>query len=222
MLFYPTQDLNGKVIIVPEPYMLLWHHHRALRRFNEDPQSNKDTKKHLQVLIDFLDSNAMDATEFRDVDASNDVSARIAYRNAWYLFRPGAWLLCRRSSLALSWMSIVESVRPARKGRARIKQEVMRVKYRFVRYNGSVFKWCAAFKSIKKDDWPGSLADAELVPVEYIGDQTELFTILRERGLTYWQLQGQHLRGLMRSQTEGSQEVSLLKHTLPSPAFLTA
>lgn len=215
VLFHPTQDLTGKTIIVPEPYMLLWHHHRALRRFNEDVQSDEDTKKHLQILINFLDSNSVDAAEFKGVDADGDRSARVAYRNAWYLYRPGAWLLCRRSSLALSWMSIVESIRPARMESNRSKKEEMRVSYRFVRYNGSLFKWCSASKLIRKEEWSGNIADAELVPVEYVKDQMELLASLREKGLRYWQLQGQHLKGLTGSRTGGSEEVSLLDKHAP-------
>ncbi|MDI1487539.1 MAG: hypothetical protein OHK93_006809 [Ramalina farinacea] len=138
VLFRP-QELSGKVIIIPEPYMLLWHHHRALRRFNEDPQSDKDTKKHLEVLINFLDSNSTDAAEFKSVDAFDDLSRRITYRNAWYLYRPG------------------------------------------------------------------SLADAALVPIEQLENYEELCASLKEKGLRYWQFQGQHLKGL-RGKTGESQE----------------
>ena len=207
VLFHPSQDLDGRVITIEEPYMMLWHHHRALRRFNEDPQSNQDTKKHLQVLIDFLDSNGMDAAEFKNVDACRNLTVRIAYRNAWYLYRPGAWLLCRRSSLVSTWLSIIESVRPARTGRTKDKKKTMRVKYRFIRYNGSVFKWYTASKMIKQDEWSGFLADAELVPFEYIEDQTRLFAGLRDRGQRYWQLQGQHLKGPTSSESGELQEV---------------
>lgn len=91
----------------------------------------------------------------------------------------------------------------------------MRISYRFIRYNGSLFEWCSAHKSIGKDEWSGNVADAEFVPVECIKDQSELFAILRERGLKYWDLQGQHLKGLTRSQTGESQEVSFLDKHAP-------
>ena len=91
----------------------------------------------------------------------------------------------------------------------------MCISYRFIRYNGSLFEWCLGHKFIGKDEWSGNLADAEFVPVERIEDQTELLATLRDRGLKYWDLQGQHLKGLMISQTGESQEVSSLDKDAP-------
>lgn len=208
VLFRP-QELSGKVIIIPEPYMLLWHHHRALRRFNEDPQSDKDTKKHLEVLINFLDSNSTDAAEFKSVDAFDDLSRRITYRNAWYLYRPGAWLFAQHAPPNRSWMAIVESVRPARQSRSPEEDADLYIRCHYLIYNGSIFRWALTHRSIKKTDWSGSLADAALVPIEQLENYEELCASLKEKGLRYWQFQGQHLKGL-RGKTGESQEVRIL------------
>ena len=214
VVYYPGEVLHGSTITVPEPYMLLWHHHRALRNFLDDPSSDENTKKHLQVLIKFLDSNEADATEFKNFDAAQKGTGTMSFRNAWYLYRPGSRLLhlSSSSSLSLSDMYIVKSVKAARKipDSSTPKFTEMTLTGHNIYYNGMAFCWATIVHTFLPQVWPGGVSDLFLLPIEHLVNQEEVSRSLRARGLKYWQMQGQHLKEYVGNKSKDGQDVSNL------------
>lgn len=212
VVYYPDQVLDGSTITVPEPYMLLWHHHRALRHFLDDASSDKDTNKHLQVLIEFLDSNEADATEFKNFDAAQKGSGTISFRNAWYLYRPGSRLLNLHSSRSLfvSSLGIVESVKAPRKypDLSTPRYGKMMLTERDIAYDGMPFRWNTVSLTVHPQDWPANISDLQLLPMEHLVDQEEISRSLLERGLKFWQLQGQHLKEYVGDRPKDAPDVS--------------
>lgn len=214
VVYYPGQMLDGSTITVPEPYMLLWHHHRALRKYLDDPSSGEDTRKHLQVLIRFLDSNEADAMEFKNFDAAQKGAGKISFRNAWYLYRPGNRLLKRTPSrsLSLSSLCIVESVTAAQRipSSSTPRFGKMMLFGRDISYNGMAFHWITVSLTIHRRNWPANTQDLLLLPMEHLVNQEEVSRSLRERGLRYWHMQGQQLKEYVGNKPEDAPDVSSL------------
>ena len=199
ILYESNQRLDTKRINITKPYKLLWHHHQALRAFIEDEPSDSIARKHVQALINFMDTEEADtANEIKAFDAAPTGTGTLSWKNAWYPFRPGTQVVSREHTGpdVRSW--VVESVTPPpmridKKGN--VTYDTMYLELRYVRYNSHVFEYL--YSSMPVPAMNGRLIlmkQLPVIPISYLDKRREIESTLLRRGQAYAQLRGQHMR----------------------------
>lgn len=126
----------------------------------------------------------------------------------------GSRLLDQTSSRSLSLYSlcIVEVVRAARKipDSSTPRFTEMTLTGRVISYYGTVFHWANVLHTLLPQEWPANVSDLRLLPMERLVNYEEISRSLRERGLKYWQMQGQHLKEYVGNKPEDASDVSNL------------
>jgi len=209
--FYPGTDLNGASVRIPEPYMLLWHHHTALRCFLQKDSNDEDTKKHLRGLLEFLDSNESDAKEFKALDQAPRGTGVISYRNAWYLYRPGCWVSRWDPALSTTVLRVIKSVEAASKTGLKLAPvfDGLTIRYRGLSSEGTTSIWLKEkSEDIKENQFSAKVSELQVVPLEYAQNQEEILRVAGQRGLKYWQLTSQCLQEFVGSRTDDTPDVS--------------
>lgn len=79
---------------------------------------------------------------------------------------------------------------------------------RDIAYDGMTFRWNTVSLTVHPQDWPANISDLQLLPMEHLVDQEEISRSLLERGLKFWQLQGQHLKEYVGDRPKDAPDVS--------------
>ena len=97
--YYPSQQLTGNTITVPEPYYFLLHHRKELEALRH-PASDKiesetaherfddRTKEHVDVLLAYLDAKYLKKIEEEEI-RHNRKAPTATFEMLWMLLKPG-------------------------------------------------------------------------------------------------------------------------------------
>lgn len=94
--YYPSQNLVGETIIIPEPFAVLAHHADQLSGMLSHDNQNETTSleentemSHLSVLLNFMSSHVKPKYEPAKKRLMHPTTPTVAFKDVWYLLRPG-------------------------------------------------------------------------------------------------------------------------------------
>ena len=100
--YYPHARLSGDPLTIPSPYRILYHHRRELADYRENqpaahsPEYAATTASHIDVLLEFLDSNS-NGQEIRREEELHQLEIPMAtYDYFWLLLKPGEIVYAKR------------------------------------------------------------------------------------------------------------------------------
>ncbi|KAF2453269.1 hypothetical protein BDY21DRAFT_293312 [Lineolata rhizophorae] len=124
--YYPDQSLIGNSITIDEPYLILVHHEKELRKYRESFAPNatasenktdemgkcvgeEDTYEHLGIVLDFLQSTLKDSFA-KERELHRRERPACTYEMLWMLFKPGTDVYFDSDSCGVLDSYVVRSV----------------------------------------------------------------------------------------------------------------
>lgn len=100
--YYPNQNLSGDIVIVHEPYWVIIHHEKELRKLlkeisspsEEHSPADVETAEHLKILLEFVQPQIDRIVPPIERRMQNKVPT-ITYDALWYLLKPGTLAYCQ-------------------------------------------------------------------------------------------------------------------------------
>ncbi len=137
--YYPNQNLSGDVVIIHEPYWVLIHHEKELRRLlqsissphEEHSSDDEETAKHLKMLLDFVEPQIQRLVPPIEKRLQNKVPT-IAFDALGYLLRPGTLAYCQYDG---EWIGCVVMLVKAKEERGSTKIDHWNIHVWFLGYN---------------------------------------------------------------------------------------
>jgi hypothetical protein len=187
--YYPNQNLSGDVVLIHEPYCVLIHHEKELRKLHQKLSSHGkertsvdiETVKHLEVLLDFLKPHFDRIVLPIERRLQNKVPT-IDFDSLWYLLRPGILAYCQYAG---EWIGcVIMGVKgQVEENSGKITQ--WNIQIWFLRFSGGLGR---AFTHSSRDPYSVSMRDQIPETGHYIAryegekDVTSLEVVPRE----YW------------------------------------
>ncbi|KAL8827249.1 MAG: hypothetical protein Q9191_003302 [Dirinaria sp. TL-2023a] len=200
--FY-QESLSGRKVRFMEPYQLLWHQYHALKTYLKDMSNPKDSRTHIKVLTDFLESCGMpNVSELLTLCDPTKVVRSISFASLWFLYTPGTLIVNQRSPFAEWDVLSINTVVPAtkrinRKGRSVYSDQTLDCVD--VEYDGKVFHIVNQSKDIVYFDGLRPVAELEYVPFNMLEDAEKKRKVLINRGRKFWDLRGLHMKEFVDS-----------------------
>ena len=166
--------------------------------YSEDENNRKDSRTHIRVLVDFLESCEMpNVSELIALCDPTNVVHSISYASLWFLYTPSTLVIRRHSHLSECVVCSVIDVVPPTKyidEKGLISHSDQQVIYHEVSYDGTRFGLETDFYYIRTFDGFSPLAELDLVPLNMLEDSQEKRNILVARGRKFWDLRGLHMK----------------------------
>ena len=211
-------------VLLNEPYQLLWRQYHALKSFCEDVSNPSDSRTHVKVLLDFLEScpEMPNASELVTLCDPTRIVESISYASLWLLFTPSTLVVPQTMPLSEWEVYLVDSVRPPtkeidRKGHYVYKNQTLVVNC--VGYNGTRFEFQRLVISLDHFLGVSPLAELRHIPLRLAKEYEKKMDMLLARGRKFWDLRGLHMkefvdRSLSNSSLAVSPPISLLAENL--------
>ena len=187
----------------------------------EDMSNPKDSRAHITVLTDFLESCEMpNVSELITLCDPTKIVQSISFASLWFLFTPGTLIVNQRQPFTewnvLSIDKVVAHRRTKRRGGGEYFEQrpdeyfEQTLNCVDVDYDGKVFRLVNKAQDIAEFDGLRPVAELEFVPLSMLEDSEKKREILITRGRKFWDLRGLHMKEYVNySLSDASLAVSL-------------
>lgn len=206
--FYPMPHLLGETVTILEPYQLIIQHWDALHAYRNEYNPfrvrqdawcdrDKDSYKHLGLLLDFVRSSTMPSVI---AERARHARGRATWAMLWLLFRPGTDVLARevatphdghvRNGCRFGRGFVVHSIEGGGEG---VYAMPYRINARCLDSDGTSVTWLERCFTIPHFSGEVEVAELELVPADWpglasTGDGIAPVEHLRRRGKMFFEL----------------------------------
>lgn len=147
--YYPNQNLTGDVVIIHEPYWVLVHHEKELKRLHaklsdpsgssendEDKIAAQEQADHLKVLLDFIQPQVDRLVPPIQRRLQKKVPT-ITFDTLWYLLKPGTFVYCQYDK---EWIGAIIMRVKGKEERSSKKITRWNILVWFLDYNAGLFR----------------------------------------------------------------------------------
>jgi hypothetical protein len=201
--YYPANILTGDTISVTSPYKILFHHRKELLAFTGDEASDPETKRHVGLLLEFLEKNDPVTSKELDRLENENMQLRKTYpfESLWIIYRPGSYIVYKDEHGHYQ-LYVVHSVSGQEKivhSSGHISRRPLIIKAWYLCYEGSSYN--RTFNWLQVGYYEGAVdcSSLEFTPIAYFPQKDDLLAKLEARGMKYWSLQGSQLREYVRN-----------------------
>ena len=200
--YYPANTLTGDTVSFTSPYKALFHHRKALMAFTADEASDPETKRQVDLLLEFLEKN--DPVTSKELDRLENWDMQLRqtcpFESLWIIYRPGSYVVYKDEHGHYQ-LYVVHSVSGQEKtvhSSGHTYRRPLVIKAWYLCYAGGTFNRVFNWLQVSYYEGVIDCSSLEFTPIAYFPEKDDLLAKLEARGMKYWSLQGSQFREYVR------------------------